>query len=810
MKSILPCIIVFVSLLSAKAQNRASCILGDTLHLQIQSFRGSVQWQQSDDNLVWEDISGETSAVFSIIPQTEGLFVRAAIQEEDCAMFYESAFLVDAVDTASESFQGFNFMIEQLDAQIISEEQNLIVLDISTNEFSLSPGNFLSGLNQQPFTHFIDAVIVNGSTAQVFLNLEGVSVYQVPMFFGETVFRKVMGRVLDENGNPMFFAEVRIGDSLRLSDLNGVFVFESAPVYERMGYLTVNKTGYFEGSRTFVPLSGGTITEIRLLSKNPTIIFSSSEGGTVTAESVHLIFPPNVVSLNGNIYSGNVRVYVNYINPEDENFISQMPGDLWGNQEGYLMGLTSFGMIAIEMTDDLGNELEIMEGQTVRAQFPVSAGLLVNAPETIDLWSFNEQFGYWLDEGEAILSGNVYEAELPHFSFWNCDIPWDVIYLNGIITDETGNPLQGVTISLESEVIGIRSTVTGPDGSFGGLVPENATLNAFLTIRCGLGIGEPFLEFTLNTLDEDTTLTISGITMPQLNFLQGSVELCGGEPLIGGYVISASEIAFLSEGNFFMPACAGIDSVRIVKTNPMQFGPWNVFPINGGINDIGVLELCSSTSVLTDTLADGEGNVYNTVLIGDQWWMAENLRTKHYSDGSEITISSDGNEWYNSVSGLCNSHFGSPQYLDLYGNFYNWYASVDPRNVCPVNWHVPSDEDWQVMEAFLGMDEISLTQIGFRGFSSNIGGKMKSISGWLPGNIGANNISGLSTIGSGNLNVWPNNVSSANIGYSCVMWSTTDTDSTNAYMRLTDQSTNGVNRYAWTKNSGHSIRCVRD
>ncbi|SVB66406.1 uncharacterized protein METZ01_LOCUS219260, partial [marine metagenome] len=87
------------------------------------------------------------------------------------------------------------------------------------------------------------------------------------------------------------------------------------------------------------------------------------------------------------------------------------------------------------------------------------------------------------------------------------------------------------------------------------------------------------------------------------------------------------------------------------------------------------------------TVTDIDGNVYQTVQIGDQLWMAENLKVTHYQNGDEIP---------------CNVYNDDPSNSAIYGRLYTWYAVDDERGICPEDWHVPTDEEYTVLTDYLG------------------------------------------------------------------------------------------------------------
>jgi uncharacterized protein (TIGR02145 family) len=134
------------------------------------------------------------------------------------------------------------------------------------------------------------------------------------------------------------------------------------------------------------------------------------------------------------------------------------------------------------------------------------------------------------------------------------------------------------------------------------------------------------------------------------------------------------------------------------------------------------------------TVKDIDGNIYKTVKIGNQEWMAENLNVTKYNDGTLIPVVSDPTIWSNLANpGMCwfkdNNYYNNQRQA-----LYNYY-SIETKKLCPVNWHIPSITEWQTLITFLGKDSIAAFQ-------------MKSNNGWsntfYEENINGNNKSGFS------------------------------------------------------------------
>ncbi|MDH3651213.1 MAG: fibrobacter succinogenes major paralogous domain-containing protein, partial [Saprospiraceae bacterium] len=179
------------------------------------------------------------------------------------------------------------------------------------------------------------------------------------------------------------------------------------------------------------------------------------------------------------------------------------------------------------------------------------------------------------------------------------------------------------------------------------------------------------------------------------------------------------------------------------------------------VND-GVLELMPGSMILkvppvyeAETIMDVEGNQYDILQIGSQWWMVENLRSTKYNDGTPIPKVVNDTTWVNiRTPAFCWFNNDSSAHADPYGALYNYYTVSDTnaKNVCPLGWSVPSDGDWTILTDFL-----IANGYGFEGSGSDIGKSMASTTGWTthstPGNIGndqeSNNSSGFSGLPAG-------------------------------------------------------------
>ena len=151
----------------------------------------------------------------------------------------------------------------------------------------------------------------------------------------------------------------------------------------------------------------------------------------------------------------------------------------------------------------------------------------------------------------------------------------------------------------------------------------------------------------------------------------------------------------------------------------------------------------------SETVTDIDGNTYKTVKIGNQIWMAENLKVTHYRNGDIIPNVTNNFEWAYLSTGAWCVHDNDGSYANTYGYLYNWYAVNDIRNIAPEGWHVPTDEEWKELEMYLGMSQTEADDTGYRG--TNEGGKLKEAgtTHWETPNTGATNETGFSALPGG-------------------------------------------------------------
>jgi len=216
-------------------------------------------------------------------------------------------------------------------------------------------------------------------------------------------------------------------------------------------------------------------------------------------------------------------------------------------------------------------------------------------------------------------------------------------------------------------------------------------------------------------------------------------------------------------------------------------------------------------TISTGTVVDKSRNSYQTVTIGTQIWMSENLRTRMYNDGSRILNATVDSVWDKmSLGAYCTyNNSNSLDTINTNGRLYNWYA-VSTGKLCPTGWHVPSEADWTTLTTYL-----TVYGYGNGGSGNNIAKSLAKTTGWEissnDGEVGfkqtSNNNSGFSAIPCGERNEYG---VFENIGKSASWWSSTVYYTDFAYYHKIGTYSNGLDTNLNHKNAGYSVRCLKD
>ena len=381
----------------------------------------------------------------------------------------------------------------------------------------------------------------------------------------------------------------------------------------------------------------------------------------------------------------------------------------------------------------------------------------------------------------------------------------------GNVTNDGGSTItvKGICWSTAANPTTALTTKTS-DGTGTGAFTSNLTglianttyyVRAYATSSIGTGYGTQISFTTTATLPTLTTTVASLITQTTSSG-GGNISSDGGTPITArGVCWSTSAIPTTalttktSDGTgtgAFASSLTGLIAnttyyVRAYATSSIgtAYGEEYIF------------------KTATGTVSDIDGNVYYTVTIGTQVWMRENLGTTKYNDGTLIPLVTD--TWTALTTGAYCDYNNTPSNSITYGRLYNWYvvdnnaatkaASNGGKNVCPTNWHVPTDTEWTTLTTYLGGENIA-------------GGKLKETgtTRWNSPNAGATNESGFTALPGG----YRSGGVYSGVGDNGGWWSSTEYSTTNAwYMYMYNDYTDAT---GWDSKKiyGFSVRCVRN
>ena len=374
----------------------------------------------------------------------------------------------------------------------------------------------------------------------------------------------------------------------------------------------------------------------------------------------------------------------------------------------------------------------------------------------------------------------------------------------GDISDYGGAPVtaRGVCWSTSANPTTALATKTS-DGTGTGVFISNLTgltanttyfVRAYATNSAGTGYGNQ-VSFTTSAV----TLTVpdvpTGVTATSGNgqvTVTFTAPVSNGGSEITGYTVTSNP------GNI-----TGTGSASPITVTGLTNGTAYTFTVTA-TNAIGTsLASSSSNSVIpsttTTTVSDIEGNIYNTVIIGTQTWMAENLKTTKYNDGTAIPYVTDNTTWYSLLSpGYCWYNNDETTYKVTHGGLYNGYTVYSTnnggKNVCPTGWHVPTDDDWTILTTYLGGEWMA-------------GGKLKETgtNHWLSPNTAATNETGFTALPGGH-----RESSFYSTGSAGDWWSSTENSTSGANSRNLYYLQRSVNVNTLSKRWGLSVRCLHD
>jgi len=429
---------------------------------------------------------------------------------------------------------------------------------------------------------------------------------------GNTVSRNFHGLILDTSGNPVSNATVSIGSTSVQTNSNGLFTINNASVKERFAHIKVIKSGFIDGSRVLVPTSGDNRINIMLIPNTPTATVASGGNSEVTLPNgTKVKFDGAFKDASGNAYSGNVQVGLYHLKPSDTYLSETMPGSLLAsNSNGDAKILETFGMLHVELTGSGGQKLNIASGHSAEISLDIDASQLSSSPTTIPLWSFDEAAGIWKEEGSASKVGNKYVGNVSHFSWWNCDAPFDQCNLTVTVQNNAGAPISNLTVTIirPRQTFGANGT-TNSAGQVTGIIPANEALTLKVSDFCGNVIYTstvgPFATGSSNSLPAInltataiTTISITGIlqTCSNANVTNGIVKLKNLNTT--NYYNQVLQIVTNGNFSFTTNICGTSQQFELVGEDYTNLQTTNTltFTATAPTTNIGVINACNAVN----------------------------------------------------------------------------------------------------------------------------------------------------------------------------------------------------------------------
>lgn len=477
--------------------------------------------------------------------------------------------------------------------------------------------------------------------------------------FGNEVSRDFMGEIVDENNNPIQNAQVSIGNLNANTDGNGVFIIKNAPVREKFAFIKVEKLGYASGSRSLVPSSGMNQVKIMMFSNAPVATINSGVASQVTLPNgTKVDFDGAFSDSNGNTYTGVVNVSMYHLETSNDNLFSLMPGMLIAksNDDNLPKVLETFGMLHVELRGTSGQKLQIANNHSAQITMKIDDSQIATSPNSIPLWHFDEELGYWVEEGEAIKQGNNYVGNVSHFSWWNCDQFSASAFLNLFIKDNNNNPLSYSFIRIQRANNSMSlSQLTDVNGVTRGFVPANENLNAVKFDACENLILLPIGTLSANSINDINLIYTPGGSA-NLVTIEGNLSDCNSANVTNGYVIleygnyhkryvptdlngdfSINSMYCLPNLNYSL---TGFDFSSLQTTNQINY----IYPSNTSIVNVGNLMTCNSVTEFISYQIDNNPTIYHL----------SNIDVSYSPNG--LSISTFNNPVQNGVLIWCNSN----------------------------------------------------------------------------------------------------------------------------------------------------------
>lgn len=451
--------------------------------------------------------------------------------------------------------------------------------------------------------------------------------------FGSMTSGDFIGLISDNSGAGLFGVMVTVGTASATTDQNGIFVINDADVYENFAFIKAYKEGFIQASRVVIPKENG-VNNIRivLLEKEVTESVASGQPSQVSLDNgAKVSFDGNFITENGDAYNGQVDVVLHYLAPNEEGTFLRMPGSLFAQTSNNdARSLITYGMLSVKLFSPTGEPLNINENGPATIEFPVDISQTSIAPQTIQLWYFDEEQGFWKEQGQANKIGNSYVGEVTHFTWWNVDIPVNHINLCFSITPnntETSTYYRvKIKRNLDNQII-FSGYVLSNDGYECGFIPEGEEVTVSVYSIAPSCSTVPIYEEVLGGYTTDTNSEITFTNTIPTTTITGFANNCSGDPVQNGYIYVDEMNSFtITDGiiNISIEHCTpGIVNLQLFDFDTNLQTSVNGIGLNGELWDLETQILCAGgffngdVTLLTQEEVDEFGSNNFTSILGD-------------------------------------------------------------------------------------------------------------------------------------------------------------------------------------------------
>jgi hypothetical protein len=417
------------------------------------------------------------------------------------------------------------------------------------------------------------------------------------------------GTIKNSQGNLLPNATVEVYGYTVVSDGRGMFLFENINVPAKRVTVTCSHNVYGKVVRVIKPTEDINYITILFDRREQSTVYNAGSSATfITSWGSSIMIPANALLLPDNSpYSGNYTISATYLNPDSAAMFTNAPGTDFLTSDNRI--LYSYGMVQAEITTTSGTLLKMNGSAIAELTFPIASSQLGNAPLTLPLWHFNEETAQWEEQGTATRFGNIYKAGVTHFSWWNCDYPYDLGIIQGRVIDGYGNPMSNINVTVNN----MYTVTTDNNGYYLNWIPSGLPIYVQVMQYNNPGYIIANAPVNLGAASVGQTLIAPDIIASFPATLSGNMTDCTGNP-VGGliyYIYNGSIFQHYSSTgafNFIIPANASINmtfnygnnlldtiilcgapgnhinmsSIAICNTTPPVVLPENSIYINGG------------------------------------------------------------------------------------------------------------------------------------------------------------------------------------------------------------------------------------